>query len=119
MKRNEMVSEGTTQLNLAEDAIEQSLIELNALTIKLCQMRIDNGLSLHYGQDVVVAAAKTYLNLAEARGNMIQLHNGLATIKTQLVGKTVAAGTRPKPNEAGVIPGLMVVGGDKQDSEAA
>ncbi|GGZ45880.1 hypothetical protein [Asticcacaulis endophyticus] len=107
MKRNEMVQNGARQLFAAEDSLEQSVVDVATLIASLSQMRLDGQLSACYGQKALKAVTASLNMVVDARGVLLEAHEELKDVKTQLGCRTVAVGNMPKPS-AGMTPDVWV-----------
>ena len=114
MKRSEMVRQGAEQLLVAENAIETALCEVATLGTVLGQMRMDGKLSPVLGQDVIDGIAVLYKRLSKVRRGVVELHNSLDGVKTQIGCGAMLVGSdngKPPPKTGHLI---EVVGGSQE-----
>jgi len=112
MKRVEMVRVGAEQLFAAEQAVEEAFTRVTALAKSLAEMRLASNLSMGVGRDAMKSITSSIRLLAEAREEMIDAHQHLDGVKTQIGCRTVMVGHLDKPSTDGVIvptSGLHVV----------
>lgn len=102
VKRTDMVRRGTQRLFTAENSIEQALRDVAGLTSDLSDMRLSGNLSVMFGQNAVTALADIMTSLADARGQIINVHKALNEVKTGIGCGAMADGTMvPKPPDTG------------------
>ncbi|BEV13155.1 hypothetical protein ATDW_36510 (plasmid) [Asticcacaulis sp. DW145] len=112
MKRVDMVREGAEQLIVAENAVEQALIEVTDLANRLSRMRLKSNLAMGVGRDAMTSVLASIEGLSKVRNEMIDAHAHLNAVKTQIGCRTVAVGHLEKPEGDGKssTTGLHVVG---------
>lgn len=112
MKRADMVRVGAEQLINAEKAVETAFSQVTALATSLSGMRLDANLSMGVGRDAMKSITSSIHLLGAVREEMIDAHQHLDTVKTQIGCRTVMVGHLDKPERdpASVPPqGLHVV----------
>lgn len=112
MKRIEMVRHGAQQLTVAENAVEMALVEVSTLLSQLGRMRLDSNLSPVLGQEAIATLVESVTLLSNARGKMVDAHEHLNGVKTQIGCGAVAAGTLDK-GEDKPVPHVAIVGGTR------
>ncbi len=116
MKRVEMVRVGAEQLLLAEQAVERAFSQVTALANSLADIRLKSNLSMGVGREAMKSITSSIHLLGAVREEMIDAHQHLDGVKTQLGCRTVMVGHLDKPDKDGVISelgGLRVVGGQQ------
>lgn len=97
----------------AETAIDQALMKSSRLLALLPEMRTAAGLSAVVGQPVFAAAARAGAHLVDARGAMVEGHNGLEALRRAMrldpvVGTTpVDKPEEETPRQTGVVRALQ------------
>ncbi len=111
-KRQALANDVAEALFEAEAAIDDAVCKAGRLLAILPQTRIEAGLSAVSGQVVFQAAAKACGSLTEARGAMVEGHNGLEALrramKLEAPALTVGVLGVDKP-PVGASTGLSVV----------
>lgn len=104
MRKAEMVRANAQQLFVAEDAVDQALVEVSKLSHMLLESRRSSKLSAVVGQEAIDGLATLYHRLSQARGDVVDLHRTLDEIKTQIGARTVMTGGdngKPPPPQTG------------------
>ncbi len=103
MKRVEMVRVGAEQLFLAEQAVEQAFNQVTTLATSLTDMRLKSNLAIGVGRDAMKSITSSIHLLAAVREEMIDAHQHLDSVKTQIGCRTVMIGHLDKPSSDGII----------------
>jgi hypothetical protein len=114
MKRTEMVRVGADQLKKAEMAIETAMVEVADLASVLGRMRMDSNLSITVGTGAMTHIVETMQALGAARQTIVNAHDQLDVVKTQMGCRTVASGTLGDKTPAQAT--LTVVGDERAAS---
>jgi hypothetical protein len=101
MNRSEIGRSVAERLYAAEAAIDLALAETAQFTARLPTARAEAYLSAVSGHRVFAAAAAGVSALTEARGHLVDAHNGLAALAKSLDLDTLAIGPIDKPGEDG------------------
>ncbi|ESQ74256.1 hypothetical protein [Asticcacaulis sp. AC402] len=104
MHKAEMVRANAQQLFVAEDAVDQALVEVSKLSQMLLESRRTTKMSAVVGQEAIDGLATLYQRLSQARGDVVDLHRTLDDIKTQIGARTVMIGSdngKPTPGGTG------------------
>ncbi|ESQ92577.1 hypothetical protein ABENE_08030 [Asticcacaulis benevestitus DSM 16100 = ATCC BAA-896] len=110
-----MAREGAEQLIVAERAVDTAFIEVTALMNLLCRRRLESNLAMSVGRDAMAKLVSSINNLQAVRDDMIDTHEHLNDVKTQIGCRTVMVGHLDKPDgaAANATTGLHVVAGNR------